>query len=211
MPTLLIVDDHALVREGLKKIIDQEGGFRVVAEAGSAAEALNILSTAQVDIVTLDINLPGRSGIDLLYDIRRGYPKTKVLVLSMMPEDAVAVQAIKSGASGYVTKDSSSEELMHALSRVAAGGRYIGNTLAEKLATIVAQSDAKPHERLSEREFEVFRLLALGKTVWEIADALSITSATVSTYRARVLQKMGLKTNAELIHYSIRHNIIDPL
>jgi DNA-binding NarL/FixJ family response regulator len=212
MPNILIADDHALIREGLRKLLAPERDLHIAAEATNAAEALELLSRMKVDLVLLDINMPGRSGIELLYDLRKRFPKVKLLMLSMHPEETVAVRAMKAGASGYISKDAPPEELLNAIRKVLSGRKYVSQKLADQLAEDLAKPElSKPHEILSAREFEILCLFGKGKTVSEIAKKLSLSVPTVTTYRRRILQKLSLKTTAELIHYAIRHNLVEPL
>lgn len=212
MLNILIADDHALIRQGLRKIFDAERDIHVAGEATNAAEALDLLSHTKVDLVLLDINMPGRSGIELLQDLRKRFPKVRILILSMHPEETVAVRAMKGGASGYISKNVPPEELLKAIRKVAVGGKYVSATLADRLAEeIVKPKAGQPHEQLSARELEVLSLFGKGKTVSEIAQELSLSIPTITTYRARILQKLNLKTTAELIHYAIRHKLVEPL
>lgn len=210
--SLLIADDHALIRQGIRKLLDAERDLQIVAEATNAAEALDLLSRTKVDLVIMDINMPGQSGIEVLQEIRRRFPKVKVLMLSMHPEETVAVRAMKAGAAGYISKDAPPEELLKAIRKVLSGGKYVSQRLADRLAEdLVEPHKAKLHENLSEREYEVLCLIGKGKTVSEIAKHLSLSVPTITTYRARILQKMKMKTTAELIHYAIRHKLVEPI
>ncbi len=210
MIKILIADDHAVVRQGLKQILGEFPDLTVVDEATNGPEVLEKARAADWDVLVLDIALPGRSGFDILLELRAEKPDRPILVLSMHAEDQYALRVLKAGASGYLTKESVPEELIQAIRKVVSGGKYISPTLAEKLAfEIGAPSDRPPHEALSDREFQVMRMIAFGKTVTQIAEELSLSVKTVSTYRARVLQKMDLKTNADLIHYAIQHQLIE--
>jgi len=212
MINILLADDHTLIRQGLRKVFDAEKDLRVAGEATNAAEVLDLLSSTKVDLLLLDINMPGRSGIELLQDLRRRFPKVKTLMLSMHPEENVAMRAIKAGAAGFVSKNATPEELLNAIRKVAAGRRYVSQTLADRLAEEIGKPGrANPHESLSEREFEVLCFFGRGKTVSEIARQLSLSVPTITTYRSRILQKMNMKTTAELIHYAIRNNLVEPL
>ncbi len=212
MPNILIADDHALIRQGLRKVLDAEKDLQVAGEATNAAEVLDLLSRTKVDLLLLDINMPGRSGIELLQDLRRRFPKVKTLMLSMHPEENVAMRAIKAGAAGFVSKNATPKELLNAIRKVTAGGRYVSQTLADRLAEEIGKPErANLHESLSEREFEVLCLFGRGRTVSEIARQLSLSIPTITTYRSRILQKMSMKTTAELIHYAIRHKLVEPL
>ncbi len=210
MINILIVDDHAVVRAGLRQIISGVAGMAVADEAGDAGEALSKIKKNVYSVVVLDISMPGKSGLDVLKEIRDSYPKLPVLMLSMYPEDQYAVRALRSGASGYMTKDSAPEELVTAIRTVAAGRKYISSDLAERLAyNLDADVKKEPHEILSDREYQVLCMIASGKTISEIADQLSLSVKTISTYRSRILEKMQLKNNAEMTNYAIRNHLID--
>jgi two-component system, NarL family, invasion response regulator UvrY len=209
MIRILIVDDHTVVRRGLKQILSEESDMSVVGEAHNAQEMLTLVRKQQCDVVVADISMPGRSGLDVLKELKQDRPKLPVLVLSMHPEDQYAVRALKLGASGYMTKESAPEELVKAIRKVVSGGRYVSPSLAEKLALDLAvDTDRSPHETLSEREHQVFSMIARGKTVKEIADELALSVKTISTYRTRILEKMAMKNNAELIHYAISNRLV---
>lgn len=209
MISVLIADDHTVVRQGLKQILAGDAQMSVVAEAANGNEVLQALERAQVDVLILDITMPGKSGLDVLKEVKRKYPTLPVLVLSMHPEDQFAIRILRAGAAGYVTKESAPEELVEALRKVCGGGKYVSPQLAEKLAVFIeADSERSPHERLSDREFEILRMLALGKTVTEVADELLLSVKTVSTYRSRVLDKMKMTTNAELTRYALQMGLI---
>jgi DNA-binding NarL/FixJ family response regulator len=206
----LIADDHAVVRQGLKQILGDTPEMVVAGEATTGQEVLDKIRAETWDVVVLDISMPDRSGLDVLKQLRSERPKLPVLVLSMHSEDQYAVRALKAGASGYLTKDSAPDELVKAIRKVVSGGRYVGSCLAERLAfEIGADSSKLPHETLSDREFQVLRLIASGKSVTEIAAELYLSSKTVSTYRVRLLKKMNLKTNAELMHYAMQNHLVD--
>jgi two-component system, NarL family, invasion response regulator UvrY len=209
MIRIIIVDDHTVVRRGLKQILSEESDMSVVGEAHNAQEMLTLVRKQQCDVVVADISMPGRSGLDVLKELKQDRPKLPVLVLSMHPEDQYAVRALKLGASGYMTKESAPEELVKAIRKVVSGGRYVSPALAEKLALDLAvDTDRSPHETLSEREHQVFSMIARGKTVKEIADELALSVKTISTYRTRILEKMAMKNNAELIHYAISNRLV---
>lgn len=207
---LLIVDDHAVVRAGLKQILSAISPQPVIGEADNAQSALDQLKEASWDMLLLDISLPDINGINLLKVIKSEWPDLPVLILSIFPEDQYAIRAIKSGANGYMTKESAPEELIHAIKKVAKGGRYITADLAEKLAFALDDiSDKHSHEALSDREYEVMCLIASGNTVSHIARQLNLSVKTVSTYRTRVLAKLKLANNAELTHYAIKQGLIE--
>lgn len=206
---IIIVDDHELIREGLKKVAAKESDIEVMGEASNSDELFQLLDQHEVDIVLLDISLPGRSGIDIIADIKIKAPNTKILILTMHPEDRFAIQALKAGASGYITKNNASKSLVAALRKIFEGRKYISSSLAEQLAAELEMNYEKPlHESLSTREFEVMRLIVEGKAVKDIASMLSISANTVASYRARILEKMKMKTNAEIIRYAIEQKII---
>jgi len=208
MLKILVADDHQVVREGLKIIIDKMKDMAVVAEACDGSEALTKAARMPLDIVLLDISMPGRNGLETLKQLKVLQPKLKVLVLSQFPEDQYALRVLRAGASGYLTKESAASELLAALRKVAEGKMYISTGLAEKLAWQL-QDDAqrRPHDSLSDREFEILRLIGSGKTVSEIGDDLSLSVKTVSTYRARILEKMKMTKTAELILYVLEHGL----
>lgn len=206
---IIIVDDHELIREGLKKVTARESDIEVIGEASDSDELFQLLDKYEVDIVLLDISLPGRSGIDIITDIKVQAPNTKILILTMHPEDRFAVQALRAGASGYITKNNASKSLVGALRKINDGRKYISSNLAEQLATELEMNYEKPlHESLSTREFEVMRLIVQGKAVKDIADMLSISVNTVASYRARILEKMKMKSNAEMIRYAVEKKIM---
>ena len=205
---ILIVDDHAVIHQGLKRILDDEFQGATFGEARHSQEALDLVSRERWDLVILDVDLPGRGGLDVLKQVRAEHPKLPVLIFSMHSEEQFAVRALKAGASGYVAKDSASERLVEAIRKAIRGGRYVSAALAEKLAADLSR-DVSPvsHEILSDREFEVMRMIAEGKTTTAIADLLSLSVKTVSTYRARILEKLQLETTSELIRYAINHGL----
>jgi DNA-binding NarL/FixJ family response regulator len=207
---ILLADDHAMVRRGLRQILADEFKRATFGEARNAQEALDQVWKENWDIVVLDITMPGRSGLDVLREIKKSRPKLPVLVLSMHPENQFAVRVLKRGANGYMTKESAPEEFVGAIKKILAGGRYVSPSLAEKLATYVSGETQKPpQELLSDREFQVLRLIASGKIVSEIAKELSLSVKTISTYRTRILEKMGLRNNAELMHYAMQHQLVE--
>ena len=207
---ILITEDHAVVREGLKLILADHFKKAVFGEARTATEALALVWKEKWDVVLLDITLPGRSGLEVLKEIKRSRPKLPVLILSMHPEDQFAVRMLKAGAAGYLTKESAGEELVGAIKKVIGGGRYVSPALAERMATYLTIDLQKaPHERLSDREFLILRTIASGKQVGQIAKELSLSVSTVSTYRARILEKMDMKNNAELTHCALQQELVD--
>jgi DNA-binding NarL/FixJ family response regulator len=210
MIKVLIADDHAVVRQGLKQILSETSDMIVAGEAQNGQEVLNKVRAADWDVVVLDLTMPGAGGLDLLKALRRERPRLPILVLSIHSEDQYAVRVLKAGASGYLTKESAPEALVKAIRKVAAGGRYVSPYVAEKLAFNLGEDFEKPpHESLSDREYQVMRWIASGRTVKEIAKEMSLSVKTISTYRARILQKMKMKTNAELIHYGIQNRLVD--
>jgi two-component system invasion response regulator UvrY len=207
---VLIADDHAILRRGLKEILVRELEGAVCGEAKDASEIVARLQEGDWDLVILDITMPGRSGLDALRDLKAARPRLPVLVLSMHSEDQYAKRILRAGASGYMNKESAPEELIKAIRKVLAGGRYVSAALAEKLASDLSEDAGRPiDEVLSDREFEVLRMIAAGKTVSQIAEELHLGVTTVSTYRARILEKMNMATNAELMHYALHNRLID--
>jgi two-component system, NarL family, invasion response regulator UvrY len=207
---VLIADDHAVFRRGLKETLAEAFSAVVFGEARTAQEALDHVRRQNWDVVILDISMPGKSGLDILDELKRLRPKLPILLLSMHPEQQFARRALKAGAAGYLTKDGVPEELKEAIKKIVGGGRYVSATLAEKLAVDLREgSDLPVHELLSDREFQVLRMIASGKTVKEIAEELSLSVKTVSTYRARILEKTGMKTNADLIRYALQAQLVD--
>jgi len=205
---VLIVDDHAIVRQGLRRILEEADGMNVEGEAANGIEALKMMRAAEWDIVLLDISMPEKNGIDTLKQIMDRNKEAQVLVLSMYPEDQYAVRMMKAGASGYLTKETAPEQLVKAIRTVVAGKKYISPTLAELLLLECgADSGKPPHEILSDREYQVLRLIGSGKKVSEIAAMLSLSVKTISTYRAHILDKMNLKNNAELIYYVMNNGL----
>jgi two-component system invasion response regulator UvrY len=207
---ILLTDDHAVVRQGLKQILAAEFRKAEFGEASNTPEAIEKIWRETWDVAVLDISMPGRSGLEVLKEIKRSRPKLPVLVLSMHPEDQFAVRLLKAGAAGYMTKESAPAELVGAVKKVMAGGRYVSPALAEKMASYLAVDvQNPPHERLSDREFQVLRLIASGKPVSAIAKELSLSVKTISTYRTRVLGKMGMANSAELTHYAIQNHLVE--
>lgn len=206
---VLIVDDHAVVREGLKQILTETTDMQAAGEAGTGRQALQLAAKGHFDLVLLDIALPDMSGLDILKDLHREDPERPVLMLSMYPEEQYAIRALKAGAKGYLTKESAPAELLLAIRKVCLGGRYISLALAEKLACYLgSESERRPHERLSDREYQVMKMIASGKTVTEIAEELILSTKTISTNRRRALQKMGMKNNAEFTLYAVKEGLV---
>jgi DNA-binding NarL/FixJ family response regulator len=210
MKKILIVDDHEVLREGVKKLFNDRDGETIFGEAGTAQEALRLVTEQDWDLAVLDLSLGGRGGLDVLKELKRIRPRVPVLVFSMHSEEPYVRRALKAGASGYVIKTSPRGELMKAIETVIGGGKYVSSALTETLITSFERdTDQLPHELLSDREFEVMRLIASGKTVREISALLSLSDKTISTYRARLLEKMGMKTNAELTHFAIKNKLVE--
>lgn len=207
---ILLTDDHAVVRQGLKLILADHFPRAVFGEARNAQEALDRVLKEKWDVAVLDVTMPGRSGLEVLKEMKHLRPKMPVLILSMHPEDQFAVRMLKAGAAGYLTKESAGNELVGAIEKVVAGGRYISPSLAERMASYLDMDMHKaPHERLSDREFLILRMIASGKTVSQIARELSLSVKTISTYRARVLEKMDMRNNAELTHYAVQKGLVE--
>lgn len=209
MIRILIADDHAVVRRGIKEILFEVLRNATFGETGTGLETLDLVRKRDWELVILDISMPGGGGIDILCELKSLRPRMPVLMLSMHPEEQFARRALKSGAQGYLTKESLADELVTAVRKVLSGGRYVSESLAEKLAWDLHRGDEKPlHEHLSDREFQILRMIASGKTVKDIADELSLSVKTVSTYRARILEKTGMKNNAEMIRYAIENQLV---
>ena len=210
MIRVLVADDHALVRRGLRELLAETADIEVAAEAGTAAEALDRVRQQPLDVVVLDLSLPGRGGLDLLGEIKGERADLPVLILTMHPEEQYAVRALKAGAAGYLTKETAPEELVRAIRKVAGGGKYVTTALGEKLALELEDKRAGPlHETLSDREYQIMWLIASGKTGREIARELTLSPNTVSTYRNRILRKMKMKSNAELMRYAVKYQLVD--
>ena len=210
MQRILLVDDHAVVRDGIKRMFDERAGSVAFGEADDPHSAMRLAGEQEWDVVVLDLTLGNRSGLEVLKDLKKLRPSLPVLILSMHSEEQYARRAFKAGASGYLTKDCSRVELQGAIQKVMSGRKYVSANLAEKLVFDLERgTDGAPHETLSDREFEVLCLIASGKTVGEIAEILSLSDKTISTYRARILEKMGMKTNAELTHYAIQNKLTE--
>lgn len=212
MIRIVIADDHAIVREGLKRIVTSAEDMTVVGEASNGTEVMRQVRESDFDVLVLDLSMPGRSGMELIKLVRYEKPKLRILVLSMHEELQYAVRSIKSGASGYLTKESAPMQLMQVLRKIAAGGAFISTGVAEQLALgSMLGSTSAPHERLTDREFEVFRLIAIGMSVTDIAGRLNLSAKTISTHKANLMQKMNLQNQTELIRYAIKHGVTEPL
>ena len=210
MIRVLICDDHAIVRQGLKQVMAETSDIRGVAEAGGYPEVMKPLRDGGIDLLLLDISLPGKNGIEILKLVKKEFPKLPVLILSMYPEDQYAVRAIRAGAGGYLTKQSAADQLVTAIRRVVTGRKYITPELAEALANTLGRDvSAAPHASLSDREYQTMCLIASGKALSQIAEELSLSAKTVSVYRARLLEKMGLTNNAEITHYALKHGLVE--
>jgi DNA-binding NarL/FixJ family response regulator len=210
MIRLVIVDDHAIVRSGLRQIAQAETDIEVVGEAADSGELLDVLRKQESDVVLMDISMPGKNGLDALKLVKERWPTTAVLMLSMYPEDQYAVRSVKAGASGYLHKNSPPETVIQAIRTVSKGKKFITPELAEQLATHIGQDADQPlHERLSDREYQTMSMIASGHTLSQIAEQMSLSPKTVSVYRARLLEKMRLKNNAELTHYALKHKLVE--
>jgi two-component system, NarL family, invasion response regulator UvrY len=209
MIKVLIADDHPIVREGLKQVIEKGADMEVAGEALNGQEVLDKVYAEKWDVVILDFSMPGKTGLDVIKELRRERPKLPILVLSMYPEGELAPRLLKAGAAGYLNKESAPRELVHAIRKVYAGGKYVSPALAEKLATdLTVPADKKPHDILSDREYQVFLRLAAGRSVQEIADENSLSVKTVRTYRERILEKLKLKNDVEIAHFAIEHRLM---
>ncbi len=209
MIRVLVADDHAIVREGLKRIVADSPDMVVVGEAGNGHDVLEFARNHPCDVVLLDLAMPGKDGLDTLKELKRARPSLPVLILSVYPEEQYAVRLLKAGAAGYLTKESAPEELIEAIRRVSTRGRYVSPTLGERLAFLLgSDSDRPPHEALSDREYRVMLMIASGKTVTEVADALCLSVKTISTYRSRALRKMNMRNNAEFSFYAIKQGLL---
>jgi two-component system, NarL family, invasion response regulator UvrY len=206
---ILIADDHAIVREGLKQILAETADMVVAGEASNGQEVLELVRKADFDLVLLDLAMPEKDGLDALKELKQEKPHLPVLVLSIYPEEQYAVRVLKAGASGYLTKESAPDELIAAIRKVSQKGKYVSQSLGEKLASyLTADPDQPAHELLSDREYRVMLMIASGKTVTEVAEALFLSVKTISTYRVRALRKMGMKNNAEFAYYAIKHGLL---
>ena len=210
MIRVLVVDDHPIVREGLKQILSDTEDILVVDEADSGQAVLSSAARSNFDVVLLDISMPGRDGLEVLRELKQQKPKLQVLILSMYPEEHYAVRVLRAGASGYLTKSSAPDELISAIRKVASGRKYISSTLAERLTYELDRDADRPmHEVLSDREYQVMHMISTGKSVKEIAEALGLSVKTVSTYRSRIMEKMNMKNNAEIVLYAVQNKLID--
>ncbi len=210
MIRILLADDHPVVREGFKQMLADYEDMLVTGEAGTSQEVLNKVHKNDYDVLLLDIFMPGRSGLEIISELKKEYPKMAILVISAYPEEQYSVRALKRGASGYLLKLTAPEELITAIRAVSQGRNYISSSLAERLANMI-KDDAQenPHERLSDREFQVMRMIVSGKSLKEIAEDLALSDKTVSTYRTRILEKMNMKNNAEIIHYAMEQGLVN--
>ena len=207
---VLIADDHAIVRQGLRQILSDTPDLTVSGEAENGVQAVQMVRAGEWDVVLMDVSMPDRNGIDALKLIKKEYPRLPVLILSMYPEEQYAIRALKAGAAGYLTKQSAPELLVTAIRQVASGKKYVSPSLAEELANAIGDdSERPPHEKLSDREYQTLCMIASGKTPAEIAEALNLSVKTVSVYRARLLEKMNLRNNAELTHYGLKHGLAE--
>jgi DNA-binding NarL/FixJ family response regulator len=212
MVRVVIADDHTIVREGLKQLLLAAGSFEIAGEARDGFEVLKLAREKEFDVLLLDLSMPGKSGMDLIKQVKNERPRVRILVLSMHQEHQYAVRAIKAGASGYLTKDSASTQLVSAIEKVAGGGAFISAEVAEQLALgAMPQTEGPPHASLSDREYQVFRMLVAGQAVSEIASELNLSVKTVSTHKARLMEKMGIDNQAELVRYAMKHRLVDDL
>lgn len=209
MVKILIADDHPVVREGLKQIISKASDLNVAGEALDGTQVLDMIAKEDWDVIVLDIGMPGRDGLEVLKEIKRQKPKLPVLILSIYPEEQIAVRTFKIGASGYMNKEAAPKELVNAIRKIYNGGKYVSAALAEHIVADLESEDKKPHELLSDREFQVMRMIASGKNVDEIADELFISVKTVRTYRDRILEKLKLKNDVEIARYAINNKLMD--
>ena len=206
---IIIADDHPLFRRGLKHALEETSDIEVIGEASNGDSLHSMIKSDNLDMVLLDISMPGKSGLDLLKQLKSEYSKLPILILSVYPEEQYAVRFIKAGASGYLTKESAAEKLAEAIRKIAAGGKYASTAIIEKLAFDFSDSDKPLHETLSDREYQVFGMISIGKSLTEIGVDLSLSVKTISTHRTRILEKMKMKKNAELIHYAITRNLLE--
>ena len=210
MIKVLLADDHTLVRDGLRHILQQASGFEVAGEACDSATTLALIRATHAHVLVLDLSMPGRNGIELIKQIKDEKPELRILVLTMHAEQQYAVRAFKAGASGYLTKESASAELVGAVTKIASGGVYVSLAMAERFAQALNEpADALPHQRLSDREFEVFRRIVAGQSITEIANELCVSVKTISTHKTRIMEKMGFATQTDLVRYAVEHGLID--
>lgn len=208
MINVFIADDHALIREGIKNLLSPLSDIKLVGETANPFEIIEQIKKNKCDVLILDLSMPGKNGLDVLKEIKSIFPETKILIMTMMPEDQFAKRTLKAGASGYLTKESAADELITAIRRIASGRKYVSQSLAEKLAQDLDDTVDKPiQDLLSDREFQVMKMMASGKSQTDIANELSISTSTVNTYRSRILEKLNLHSNAELIHFAYRNNL----
>ena len=205
---IIIADDHPLFRRGLKHALEETNDIQVIGESSNGEDLLSLIKDCIPEIILLDISMPGKSGLDLLKQLKSEYPKLPILILSVYPEEQYAVRFLKAGASGYLTKESAAEKLAEAIRKIVGGGKYASPEVIEKLAFDFSNSDKAPHETLSDREFQVFGMISIGKSLTEIGLELSLSVKTISTHRTRILEKMKMKKNAELIRYAITRNLL---
>jgi two-component system, NarL family, invasion response regulator UvrY len=207
---VLIADDHAIIRQGLKQILSDTEDLEVVAEADGGVKALQVLRNTQCDVVLMDVSMPDRNGIDTLKLVKKEFPRLPVLILSMHPEEQYAVRALRAGAAGYLSKQGAPEQLVTAIRQVSAGKKYVSAAVAEELANAIGEDvERPPHEKLSDREYQTLCMISSGKTLTQIAEQLNLSVKTVSVYRARLLEKMKLRNNAELTHYGLKHGLVE--
>ncbi|MDP3149931.1 MAG: response regulator transcription factor [Ignavibacteria bacterium] len=210
MINVFIADDHTLIREGIKNLLSLEKDINLVGETSDPFEVIEQVKKNKCDILILDLSMPGKSGLDILKELQTIAPNVKVLVSTMLPEDQFAKRTLKAGAWGYITKDRASEELLTAIRRIASGKKFVTQSLAEKLVDDLGDRSSKfPHEILSDREFQILKMMGIGKSQTEIADELMISTSTVNTYRSRIFEKLNIRSNAALIHYAITHNLVE--
>ena len=210
MINVVVVDDHAVVREGIKRIVSESGGMTVSGEASDGHEAIRVIKNQPCDVVLLDITMPNKNGLDVLKELHAESPRLPVLVLSMHGEDQYAIRVLRAGAAGYLTKDSAPAKLVQAIRKVVRGGKYVSPSLAERLVfDLGTDSDKAPHEILSDREYQVLCMISSGKTVTQIAEELALSVKTISTYRVRILEKLKMKNNAEITRYAIKEGLVD--
>lgn len=208
MIRVVITDDHELIRSGFGRLIERDEDLTLAAEARDAGETFDALETVPCDVLVLDISLPDQNGLDVLKELRGRFPRLPVLILSMHSEEQYALRALQAGALGYITKNNASQELVRAIRKVADGSRYVGERTAEKLAlTLGPRGAAEPHERLSDREYQILALIGSGRSVRDVADELSLSIHTVNTYRRRILEKLGLRTTTQIVRYALEHDI----